>query len=69
MSLSRPRRFEFRDDLRAFLVLGLVGCLVGERQLSSRSRVMILARSWSFSNSRDWYFSSAGGSGSSFTVG
>lgn len=53
MSLSRPSRFELRDVSSAFLVLGFRD---GDWQFSSRSRAMILLRSWSFSNSRSSVF-------------
>lgn len=65
MSLSRPSRFELRDNPKAFRVLGF---LVGDWQFSSRSRAVILLRSWSFSNSMSWNFSSEDGCGSSQTA-
>lgn len=65
MSLSRPSRFELRDDPKAFRVLGF---LVGDWQFNSRSRAVILLRSWSFSNSMSWNFSSEDGCGSSQTA-
>ena len=67
ISLSRPRRLEFREVSRTLVFLDR-GFRDGDWQWSSRSRVMIRLRSWSFSNESSSVFSSGGVSGSSRTV-